>query len=134
MKASLMVCLVFCWATNVWGQQGSKGLIPTYELYSWQDPQGGWNFCLLYTTNRQKTAAEVFNPKTVLHGSKEIERKISKLPKRSRIVWFEGLTLSGKTVEGTERLKYPPKEVVDEVKRWAAKREVQVLGPEDDGR
>jgi hypothetical protein len=107
----------------------SGGVAPTYELYSWPDSNGGWNFCMLYTTNRQKTAEEVFNAKTAMHGLNEIKRKMSELPKGSRIVWFDRLTLAGAKVKETETLQYPPNEIVEELKRWAAKREIKLFGP-----
>ena len=58
-KTLVVVALSFCLATLVHAAQGNAGVVPTHELYSWQDAKGGWNFSLLYTTDRQKTAEEV---------------------------------------------------------------------------
>ncbi len=102
---------------------------PTYELYSWQDDKGAWDFSLLYTTSRQKTAEEVFNDKAIMSGVGKLRQRMSKLPKGSTIVWFDKLTFSGIKIKGTEKLKYPPKEIIDQVKSYAQKHTLKVLGP-----
>ena len=102
----------------------------TYELYSWQNAKGVWNFQLLNTTNRQKTVQEVFNTKSALRGVDELKRKISTLPASSDILWFDRLTLSGTKVRGSERLKYPPKQIIDDVKRDVESHGVKLSGPD----
>jgi hypothetical protein len=109
--------------------QGTEDIVPTYELYSWPNPQGGWNFCLLHTTNREKTVQEVFNEQTTLHGIDELKREMVKLPKRSNVVWFDRLTWNGVRVKGSENLKYPPREIVAEVKHYAEIRFMKLVGP-----
>jgi hypothetical protein len=105
-------------------------MAPTYELYSWQGPNGAWNFSLFDTTDRQKTVKEVFNKKTALHGLEELKRKVSELPRGSTIVWFDRLTLSGAKVKGSEGLKYPGKEIIEELQRYADSRDIEIVGPE----
>lgn len=133
MRVSPMISLIFCLVTFAFATESlgksAGGVIPTYELYSWQDSNGAWNFSLLYTTNRQKTVEEVFNEKTALHGVDKLKRRISKLPKSSRVVWFDRLTLGGVRVEGSESLKYPPKEIVDELKRYSDAHAIKLFGP-----
>lgn len=125
-----------CWLLSILcaAQIGTQREIHlTYELYSWQDAKGNWSFCLLYTTNRQKTVQEVFNKKTALRGISKLKRRIDILPAHSDIVWFDRLTLSGKKIKGSEGLKYPPKEILGEIKKYAAEHHVVISGPQDDG-
>jgi hypothetical protein len=132
MKTLLIIPLTCFLATVPYaaGQAGTAGdVVLTYELYSWQNQRGGWNFCLLFTTNRQKTVEEVFNKKSTLYGLDALKKRISELPIHSNIVWFDRLTLSGTRVKGSESLRYPPKEIVEEVKHYAAGHNVEISGP-----
>lgn len=129
MVASICFLTLFVRATEP--ARSTSAVIPTYELYSWQEADGSWSFSLLYTTNRQKTAEEVFSDKAALHGVAQLKQKLSKLPKSSRIVWFDRLTLRGAKIEGTERLKYPPKDIVDDVKRCAELHSIKFSGPRE---
>ena len=109
------------------GAQAS--IVPTYELYSWPNPEGGWNFCLLPTTNREKTVREVFNTQTTLHGMDALKREIFKRPRGSDLVWFDRLTWNGAKITGSESLKYPAREIVLEVKHYAEMRGMKLVGP-----
>lgn len=112
------------------GRAAGSGVPLTYELYSWQGPKNDWNFCLLHTTNRQKTVQEVFNNRSVLHGIEELRHKMAELPPGTSIVWFDRLTLSGVRLKGSEGLKYPPKETIEEISRYADVHGIQISGPE----
>jgi hypothetical protein len=60
----LLITVITCLVGLLCGTglvRAGGGVVPTYELYSWQDPNGAWNFSLLYTTSRQKTVQEVFS-------------------------------------------------------------------------
>jgi hypothetical protein len=134
MKMPLLVFLTCSLVTLSCAAQQTRnqgGPVPAYELYSWQDSKGEWRFSLLYNTNRQKTVQEVFNKKSVLHGSNGVKRRISQLSIPSEIVWFDRLTLSGVRLKGSEALKYPPKDIVDEITRYADAHGVKVSGPEE---
>ena len=131
---NLLVALLACCAVMVArgavpAESAQAGAVPAYDLYSWPSPQGGWNFCLLPTTNREKTVQEIFNPQTALHGIDDLKHEMFKLPRGSDLVWFDRLTWNGVKVKGSENLKYPPKEVVLEVKHYAEMRLVKVIGP-----
>jgi hypothetical protein len=111
-------------------QSGEEKPPLTYQLYSWEDANGGgWNFSVLHDTNRQKTVAEVFNPKVTLKGLDQLERKLSEMPKGSHVVWFDRLTLGGTKVKGSESLKYPPDQVVAEIKQHAQTQNIDIVGP-----
>src|SRR5437667_8861461 len=68
------------------GQPAPKGeqAVPMgYELYSWKQSNGRWNFSLLPSPSGVNvTAEEVFDKKFLLSGTKELKRKISDLPPR----------------------------------------------------
>ncbi len=111
-------------------QNPSVQVVPTYELYSWELPkETGWNFRLLYTTDRQKTREEVFNDQKVLHGIEQLKRELAKLPPSSRVIWYDRLTLKGAKIKGTEQLKYPPKKIIDEVKHYTDALQISISGP-----
>jgi hypothetical protein len=129
MKHALLLVLLSC-LTAGFGMAQNKEPKPvlTNELYSWKDSNGEWTFSILGTTNRQKTAEEVFGEKEAIHGVDQLKRRISHLPRPSRLVWFDKLIFNGTPVVGTERLGWPTKEVIEEVKRYAAARHVEVSG------
>jgi hypothetical protein len=103
----------------------------TYELYSWQDAHGdGWKYRLLYNTSRQKTVEEVFDDRAVLRGIDQLKKKLSVLPMGSTIVWFDRLTLNTIRLKGSEGLKYPPQEIVDDLTHYAEKRGIKISGPD----
>lgn len=129
---TLLVQMAFCTVVLVCTTglpKATAQVVPTYELYSWEHSTGSWSFCLLYTTDRQKTPEEVFSDKTALHGIEQLKRELSKLSPSSRVVWFDRLTLNGVKIKGSEQLKYPPKKLIDEVKRYADAHGITVSGP-----
>jgi hypothetical protein len=110
-------------------QSGKPTASLTYQLYSWQDASSGWRFCVLHDTNRQKAISEVFDPNATLKGLDQLRRTLSSMPGGSRLVWFDRLTVGGVKVKGSESLKYPPREVISEVRKWAQRRNIEILGP-----
>ena len=132
MKILLIIALACCFEILAHADPPKKPerkVVPTYELYNWQGAHGPWNFCLLHTTDRQKTPAEVLNDETALRGPKQLKRKMSKLPRSSTIVWFDRLTLGGVKLKGSESLKYPPDEIVGEIRRYADMWAIKLFGP-----
>jgi len=101
-----------------------------YELYSLQESKSGeWRFSLLYNTDRNKTVREVFNKTTLIKGLDQLRQKMSQLPRGSHIVWLDRLTFNGARVKGSESLKYPPDQVVADVKQEAQTHGIEVVGP-----
>jgi len=101
-----------------------------YELYSWKDSKTGeWNFSLLYNTNRNKTVKEVFNKRRVLRGVDNLKVRLSVIPRGSHVVWFDQLTFNGAKAKGSEALAYPPEGIVNEVRRYARSRNIEVVAP-----
>ena len=128
MKTVCLVLSLICFSAAVayavpqHDKAGDTSFVPTYELYSWKTSSESWNFCLLYTTDRQKSVEEVLKNKTALRGLEQLKRKISKLEKGARIVWFDRLTIAGDKIQGSEKLGYPPRQIMEDVKQYAATR------------
>jgi hypothetical protein len=102
-----------------------------YELYSWPSSASGeWNFSVLYNTSRQKAASEIFDNATSLKGLNELRQRISQMASGSKIMWFGELTAAdGRKQKGTGKLAYPPDSLVQEVKKFAAERNIEIAGP-----
>src|SRR5438270_9123630 len=116
------VLLAFCIIAI--GLQSRTPPRPTYELYSWQNDDQRWKFSLMYTTDGNKTPEEIFSEKASLLGPEQLKKKISRLRRGSMIVWPSQIIWHNSPLKGTERLKYPPKELIDDVKRHASTRNI----------
>jgi hypothetical protein len=98
-----------------------------YNLYSWQDPKGDWNFCVLFDTNSQKTVKQVFDQRTTLRGVDQLKRKLSKLPEGANVFWFNRIPLgTSPKAKGSEGLGYPPTNMIEEIQRYAETRKIKI--------
>ena len=84
----LLLALASCLATlSCTGKEDGKpgdgedrgSLVPALDLYSWQNPGGGWDFCLLPGADRKRTAEEIRAAQPTLHGLDQLKDAISKL-------------------------------------------------------
>ena len=102
-----------------------------YELYSWQQPLGAWNFSVLRNTSSEKTVQQVFTEKTRLRGVDAVKRKFAQLPAGSTVVWVVRLPTDGSHPKaiGSERLAYPPPEIVTEVRNAVGARNITLETP-----
>lgn len=132
MKQTICFIAVSCFtmvllcASQAFGNAGQKPPM-AYELYSWQDADGGWNFCVLYNTSSQKTVQQVFSKKTELRGVDQLKHRISELPAGASISWVDRLPSgTGPKAKGSESLKYPPAETMADVKRFAEAHSIKV--------
>jgi len=101
-----------------------------YELYS--GPQSGhvWNFCLLPSPSGVNIPVEtIFNKKLRLTGVDQLKQKISLLQNGTTILWMNGITSGQTPTAESKKLALPPVETVEQVKRYAAERGVQVEVP-----
>ena len=132
MKSLFAILLFGCLTTGLCmaekQKEKSSEPLETYELYSWQDNNGGWNFSILGTTSSVKPPEKIFSEKEAIHGVDRLKQKISRLARPSRIVWIENSVYKGVPMKGTERLAWPPKGIMENVKRYAAARGVEVIG------
>jgi hypothetical protein len=98
-----------------------------YELYSWQESNGKWSFCLLASPSGPNISAEqVFNKKFLLSGVKELNRKISGLPVGATIFWLDRIMGTSQEAKESERLSYPPANMIDQVRQYAEKYHIEV--------
>jgi hypothetical protein len=99
-----------------------------YELYSWQEPSGSWSFRLLPSPSGANIRhEEVFNKKFLLHGVDGLNREISKLPIAATVYWLDHmLPETGSKTKQSQRLSYPPADIIEQVRRYAEKRHVDV--------
>jgi hypothetical protein len=127
----LSLCLLVASSAAETLNEKSPKQLATYELYSWQDSKGSWNFALLPTTSRLKTPEEIFDEKKAIRGVDKLKQRMSRLERPSRIVWIEKMVYEGAPSKGTERLAWPPKTIIEEVKQYGVARRVEVLGSPD---
>jgi hypothetical protein len=113
--------------------QKSEVATPTssriYELYSWRGSNGAWNFSLLPNTSSEKSVRLVFDKKVPSHGLDQLKKTISLLPEGATIALLDRLpTGTGPKAKGSERLTYPPPDVLAEIRRYAATNKIEVVG------
>lgn len=96
-----------------------------YELYSWPGQYGSWNFRLLASPSGISTTAEtVFEKKSFLRGVSGLNREISKLPVGATIYWLDHILGNVPQAKRTERLMYPPVNIVEQVRQFAKTRQI----------
>jgi len=98
----------------------------TLRLYGWQDPTGEWNFTLLPgEVSREFSKKEVFDKKRAVPGVKALLRRISELAAGSTLIWYDHVSNERRF----ENIGYPPAKVIQEIRRYAEARKIEVLGP-----
>lgn len=99
----------------------------TYELYSWPDSKGDWNFSILINTDAQTRVAQVFDERVQIHGVSQIEKKLSLLVPGSRIYWLDRIPRGGAPREkGSESLTLPPQKIREEIRHFGAKHHIEI--------
>ena len=95
-----------------------------FELYSWQDENGGWQYSILEGTNRNKTLEEVQAKPLDLQG---VKNAIAKMAVDESLFWTNKVqdTASGQMLQ----LSFPPDEVVDELTEFAREKQVEIYVP-----
>jgi len=103
----------------------------TALLFSWQDSEGVWNFSILEgPLGRGPTLQDVH--KNCLQGLDQLRQKISSLRAGYELYWGAGQWVLGpKQPKGEKsgQLSIPPPAIMEEVKRFAEARHVEVFGP-----
>jgi hypothetical protein len=131
MKSTLLIVALMAAAVSSGIAQNPDGLAHPaprlYELYSWPQPSGIWNFCLLPSPSGVNIPVEaIFNKKLRLTGVSQLKHKISQLPTDATILWMNGITSGQTPTAQSKKLALPPAETVEEVKRYAEKRGIHV--------
>ncbi len=100
-------------------QRASKPAFKGVELYSWKSgPANQWSYSLLPGTNRNKTLAEITEPRNAISGVNELKVQLAKLAKGEQVFWT--------SMPGHAEPSYPTPEVVADIVRYAAERRVEV--------
>jgi hypothetical protein len=95
-----------------------------FELYSWQDETGEWQYSILVGTNRIKSIQEVQeNPMNL----DQVKVRVSNMAGGESLFWFNRAEVS--SVNGYFELAFPPTEVVEELKAYAAENQVSLFTP-----
>jgi hypothetical protein len=133
-SCATFLVIVSCWGIQAFGASSQidnqgKATYQLYELYSWEDANHStWNFSILYNTSREKSVKEVFDKKTTLRGVDSLKKKILSMPPGSKIIWMDELLSNGVKQKGSGGLKYPPDNILEEVKQFAQEHGVEVVG------
>jgi hypothetical protein len=98
----------------------------TYELYSWQKAGEVWCFSILTMTDRAKSAEEIFDKHQMVCSVASLKQKISRMSRGTQLVWMKN-PYEGTTIRGTESVVWPPEDIMNEVKKFAATRHVEVV-------
>jgi len=106
----------------------------SYELYSWQEGNGTWNFRLTPSPSGVNVSAEqVFDKKYVLSDVGVLKRELSRLPVGTTIYWLDHLTGIPHETKDKAKLGYPTSKMVQEIRHYAEahKIKVEMLSRED---
>lgn len=100
----------------------------SYELYSWQESNGSWSFCVLVSPSGVNISAEqVFNKESLLSGVKALKQKISELPAGATVFWPDRILSSlGQKAKTSEKLNYPRSETIRDIRRYAEAHKIKV--------
>ena len=131
MPACLSLLIVvgnLCIAAMDLGQGNKPPVTEIYELYCWQTPQAVWQFVLLPNTSREKTVDEVFNNPAALTGVEALRRRLDTLQTGSQIVIVTELGAPGRLgpASGSERLRIPPRRILDDLNNTAGRRRITI--------
>jgi len=135
-KLALLFAMVSA-MLSLFAQEPRKGTdkVMYYELYSWQEPNGNWDFSLLPSTSREKTVREVVGKENRIEGVEQLEKRISELPEGSTVVALGRLpTGTGPKAKGSENLTYPPKKFVRELQSSGEPHKITIDVYSGDGR
>jgi hypothetical protein len=81
---------------------------------------------LRYNTSGEKTVQQVFSEKTRLRGVDQLKHRLSELPAGANVYWVDRLPSgTGPRAKGSESLRYPPAEIMADVKRFAEAHKVK---------
>jgi len=125
---SLLIVGNLCVAAMDLRQGNNPPVTEIYELYCWQTPQAVWQFVLLPNTSRDKTVDEVFNNPAALTGVETLRRRLDTLQMGAQIVVVTELGAPGRLgpASGSERLRIPPRRILDDLRKTASRRRIAI--------
>lgn len=83
-----------------------------YQMHSWKDSNGAWNFCIMPRNSIDECVSK---------GLAELKKRISGLPAGSVIYWVDQTPGSGAKLG-----VYPPPKVIRDIKSYAERHHVKV--------
>lgn len=93
---------------------------PAYELYSWQESNGRWSFCVLRSPSGVNISVDqVFDRRCLLSGVTELKRKLSRISARTTIFWLDGIVGEDHKTKKSARLRLPPPEMIQDIRHYA---------------
>jgi len=125
----VVLCLTLFPALSMCSKQkdaGPHSATINYELYSWHKANGVWCFSVLTMTDRAKSADEIFEKQHTVCSVANLKQKISRMSRRTQLVWMKN-PYEGTSIKSTESVVWPPEEIMNEVKKFAATRGVEVV-------
>jgi len=94
-----------------------------YELYSWQEAGGSWNFCMLPSPSGVNvTTKQVFSPQCRIAGLRNLKKRVSELPEHAKVFWLDHVWNSDERDERYakgRKLRFPPSNVITDVEHEA---------------
>jgi hypothetical protein len=125
------VLLVLCCCIAPFGLPQTRPLpeeVKTFEMYSWQDAKRQWNFSIFPAiTSSGLSPNVVMRKSSTLAGLEALKKAIAKLPAGSDILWMKSTIGVWKGAKGSERLKYPPAELMSEIRRYCESNKFKIL-------
>ncbi len=109
-------------------------VLMNYELYSWQESKGNWEFSILPNLERYYVIEEVLDKRRTIHGVDRLKLRLSQLPAGTTVYWLDRLSPDVEPKHKIrERFGYPPPDVVEEIQKYAGKRKIkiEVFGGQD---
>jgi len=99
-----------------------------WELYAWQSSDGDWNFSLFPAwVNRAPLLEMITDKNQTIRGVEALESRLSHCRPKSKIILAGGAGVVG--AHGAERLKFPPDNILNELKRYAQAHNLQIDDP-----
>jgi hypothetical protein len=117
---TVLSVVLACTAIAFCSGQGRNESLPNpsraYELYSWEEPKGNWNFCLLPSPSGVNLRAEdIFNKTVLVRGVIALNRRMSILPVGATIFWLDRiLAETARKPKESEKLTYPPASIIEQ--------------------
>jgi hypothetical protein len=71
----------------------------------------------------------IFDKKSRITGISQLERKLSLLSAGTRIIWMSGITAGQTPTKDSSKLALPPSHMVEQVRRYALRHEIQMQVP-----
>lgn len=130
MKQTVPFVAVFlCAATYLAAQKSTFPVeIKSYELYSWQDAKGEWDYSLFpAVSNAGLSPGFVMKKESALKGTPALKQALAKIPVGSEIIWLDRTLGVYKDAKESAALKYPPAEIIAEIRRYCESRQFKLL-------